>query len=105
MASDPRTAALEPIRRYSNWAVTFHWTTVILVLAQAYLGFAFNLAQKGPGRTELFTWHKTVGALILVIRSPGWPTAWSIRRRPIPAICRNGSKSSAPGAIGSSISC
>lgn len=67
MANDLRAAALEPIRRYSNWAVTFHWTTVILVLAQAYLGFAFNLAEKGLGRTELFTWHKTVGALILVI--------------------------------------
>jgi cytochrome b561 len=66
MASNPFSAAWEPIRRYSNWAVAFHWTTVVLVLAQAYLGFAFGMAEKGPGRAELFTWHKTVGALILV---------------------------------------
>ena len=40
----------EPVRRYSNVAVTFHWVTVALVLAQAYLGFAFKIAEEGPGQ-------------------------------------------------------
>jgi cytochrome b561 len=53
--------------RYSNWAVTFHWVTVVLVLSQAYLGFAFTWTDPGQRRLELFTWHKTVGALILLI--------------------------------------
>jgi cytochrome b561 len=53
--------------RYSNWAVTFHWVTVVLVLSQAYLGFAFSWSDPGQRRLELFTWHKTVGALILLI--------------------------------------
>jgi cytochrome b561 len=55
-----------PVERYSNVAVAFHWTTVVLVVAQAYLGFAFHAEDPGPVRTELFTWHKTVGALILL---------------------------------------
>jgi cytochrome b561 len=67
MASAYRASSQEPIRRYSDWAVTFHWVTVVLVLAQVYLGFAFGAAERGPGRTELFAWHKTVGVLILLI--------------------------------------
>jgi cytochrome b561 len=66
MASNTRGLPEEPIRRYSNWAVTFHWATAALVLAQAYLGFAFAWSEQGPGRVELFTWHKTVGVLILL---------------------------------------
>jgi cytochrome b561 len=56
-----------PVKRYSNVAVTFHWVTVALVLAQAYFGFAFVRAEPGPGKIELFTWHKTTGAAILLI--------------------------------------
>lgn len=56
-----------PVRRYSNAAVTFHWATVALVLTQAFLGFAFAFSEQGARQTELFTWHKTVGALILVM--------------------------------------
>jgi cytochrome b561 len=67
MPSLSRGLPQEPIRRYSNWAVTFHWVTVVLVLAQAFFGFAFAWSEEGPARTELFTWHKTVGALILLI--------------------------------------
>lgn len=67
MESLSRAEPQYPVRRYSNVAVTFHWVTVVLVLAQAYFGFAFALAEEGPARTELFTWHKTVGATILVI--------------------------------------
>lgn len=56
-----------PVKRYSNVAVTFHWVTVVLVLAQAYFGFAFTGAEPGPGKMELFAWHKTIGAAILLI--------------------------------------
>jgi cytochrome b561 len=55
-----------PVARYSNTAVTFHWFTVLLVVAQACLGFGFELAGRTPLGGELFTWHKTVGALILL---------------------------------------
>lgn len=66
MANLSRAEPQNPVRRYSNVAVTFHWATVALVLAQAYLGFAFVGAEPGPGRIEIFTWHKTVGAVILL---------------------------------------
>lgn len=68
MASDPGMAR-GPLLRHSNVAVTFHWLIVVLLLAQVGLGFAFHrLFEQGtPERMELFTWHKTVGATILVL--------------------------------------
>jgi cytochrome b561 len=56
-----------PLRRYSNVAVTFHWLTVLLVLFQLWLGFSFADMEQGPARSNLFTWHRTVGALILLV--------------------------------------
>jgi cytochrome b561 len=53
--------------RYNNGAVTLHWLIVALVLIQLYLGFTFADMERGPARSELFTWHKTVGATILVV--------------------------------------
>jgi cytochrome b561 len=67
MASVPEAVPQEPVRRYSNVAVTFHWVTVALVVTQAILGFWFDNIGPGPTRAELFTWHKTVGPLILLI--------------------------------------
>lgn len=68
MASVPDAVAQDPIRRYSNVAVALHWTTVVLVLAQVVLGFAFaEFMAKGPAQVQVFAWHKTIGALILVV--------------------------------------
>lgn len=68
MASVPEAVPQDPIRRYSNTAVTLHWLTVVLVLTQVVLGFAFaEFMAKGPAKAEVFAWHKTLGALILVI--------------------------------------
>jgi cytochrome b561 len=68
MATVPEAVPQDPIRRYSNAAVTFHWVTVALVLAQVVLGFAFaEFMAKGPARSEVFAWHKTIGALILIL--------------------------------------
>jgi cytochrome b561 len=68
MASVPEAFPQDPIRRYSNTAVTLHWLTVALVLTQVVLGFAFaEFMAKGPARAEVFAWHKTLGALILIL--------------------------------------
>ena len=67
MTSVPDTAPQDAVLRYSNTTVTFHWITVALVLLQAYLGFTFALSEEGPARDAVFIWHKTVGALILLI--------------------------------------
>ena len=54
--------------RYSHGAATFHWLTVVLVLAQIYVGFTFSDLPKGtPERAEMFTIHKTLGATILIV--------------------------------------
>jgi cytochrome b561 len=68
MASVPEAVPQVPIRRYSNTAVALHWITVALVLTQVVLGFAFaEFMAKGPAKAEVFAWHKTLGALILVL--------------------------------------
>ena len=67
MSSVPETAPQEAVLRYSNTAVTLHWITVLLVLFQAYLGFRFGLSEPGPGRDNVFVWHKTVGVVILLL--------------------------------------
>lgn len=68
MATVPEAVPQEPIRRYSNVTVAIHWITVALVLTQVVLGFAFaEFMERGPARDEVFTWHKTLGATILVL--------------------------------------
>ena len=68
MASVPQaTDQHRALLRYNNGAVALHWLTVLLVLTQLYLGFTFADMERGPARSELFTWHKTVGATILVL--------------------------------------
>jgi cytochrome b561 len=67
MASVPEAVPQDPIRRYSNIAVMIHWVTVVLVLMQLWLGFSFADMAEGSERGQLFTWHRTVGALILVL--------------------------------------
>jgi cytochrome b561 len=48
--------------------VTFHWVVVALVLTQVVIGFTFaELLPRGPERAALFTWHKTLGATILLL--------------------------------------
>src|SRR6266567_6939787 len=67
MASVPQAVPQRPIRRYSNAAVTLHWLTAALVLTQVVIGFTFASMERGPARAEMFTWHKTLGATILVL--------------------------------------
>lgn len=67
MTSIPDTAPQGAVLRYSNTAVAFHWITAALVLVQAYLGFRFGLSEPSPARDEIFIWHKSVGALILLL--------------------------------------
>jgi len=66
MAIETAGSVREPLR-YSNVAVTLHWLIVVLLLIQVWLGLTFADMEKGPARAEFFTWHKTVGATILVL--------------------------------------
>jgi len=54
--------------RYKSIVVWIHWITAALVVAQVIVGFTFaEFLEKGPTRTEVFAWHKTLGATILVL--------------------------------------
>ena len=54
--------------RYGGLAVAIHWLSAGLILTQVYLGFAFGNFPKGSAeRADLFTAHKTVGVVILLL--------------------------------------
>ena len=55
--------------RYRAIVVWIHWITAAVVVTQVVVGFTFHrvLEQGTPERMELFAWHKTIGALILVL--------------------------------------
>ena len=55
--------------RYRSIVVWIHWITALVVVAQVAVGFIFHRVyeQGTPERMEFFAWHKTLGALILVL--------------------------------------
>jgi cytochrome b561 len=68
MVSVPEAVPQDPIRRYSNVAVTIHWLTAGLVVIQIILGFVFaEFLPLGPTQQAVLTWHKTIGVIILLL--------------------------------------
>lgn len=55
--------------RYRKIVMWIHWITALLVVTQVVIGFTFNrfLERGTPERMEMFAWHKTVGATILLL--------------------------------------
>ena len=55
--------------RYRSIVVWIHWITAAVVVTQVAIGFMFHriYEQGTPERMEMFAWHKTIGALILVL--------------------------------------
>ena len=67
MGTVPEATDQQRLLRYSNIAVTLHWLTAALVVTQVVIGFTFHNMERGPERMDMFTWHKTVGATILIL--------------------------------------
>ena len=54
--------------RYRRIVMWIHWITAILVIMQVYIGFTFkDLPRGSEERLFVFGWHKTWGAVILVL--------------------------------------
>ncbi|WP_118856513.1 cytochrome b [Sphingomonas mesophila] len=54
--------------RYRAIVVAIHWLTAAVVVAQIWIGFTFGDYPRGsPERSLLFDWHKTLGAVILLL--------------------------------------
>lgn len=55
--------------RYKSIVVWIHWMIAAVVVAQVVVGFTFHrfLEQGSPERMEMFAWHKTLGATILLL--------------------------------------
>lgn len=76
------TPQSDALLRYTNGAVALHWIMAALVLLQVYVGFTFHEMGRGPARSEWFTWHKTIGATILVLALIR--LAWRLAHKPPP---------------------
>jgi len=55
--------------RYRSIVIWIHWITAALLVTQVLVGFYFaDFTQRGtPARAEMFAWHKTLGAVILLL--------------------------------------
>ena len=53
--------------RYRGIVVAIHWISALLLVTQVAVGFIFSDMPRGPERMEMFAWHKTIGALILLL--------------------------------------
>jgi cytochrome b561 len=54
--------------RYRRIVMWIHWITALLVVTQVVLGFTFKeFMERGPARSEVLAWHKTLGATILLL--------------------------------------
>lgn len=53
--------------RYRKIVMWIHWITAILVVMQVVIGLTFSDMPRGPDRSYVFAWHKTWGALILLL--------------------------------------
>jgi len=67
MASVPEATPQARLLRYDNGAVILHWLTALIVVTQVVVGFVFASMERGPAQGQVFTLHKTLGALILVL--------------------------------------
>ena len=68
-------------------AVLMHWIMAALILTQFALGWSAAEWRLSPTKLHLFTWHKTIGLVVLglaVLR-----LAWRYAA-PAPTICRLG---------------
>jgi cytochrome b561 len=52
---------------YGAIAQGFHWLTVVLVVAQCWLGIAAHGLPISPARLALLAWHKSLGLSILAL--------------------------------------
>ncbi|RHW18164.1 cytochrome b [Sphingomonas gilva] len=68
--------------RYNNVAIALHWITALVVIAQVYIGFTFHGMERGPERGQWFEWHKTIGALILLLAI--LRLVWRLMHKPPP---------------------
>ena len=68
--------------RYGRGAAFLHWLIAGLILAQIGIGCSFELMERGPGRAELFLWHKAVGVTILLLALVR--LGWRLSHRPPP---------------------
>jgi cytochrome b561 len=83
MATVPQAAPQQDVLlRYTNGAIVLHWLMALLVLAQLAIGVTFKNLPRGPLHSELFLWHKTLGATILLLAIVR--LAWRLIHKPPP---------------------
>jgi cytochrome b561 len=68
---------------YGSVAKFFHWAIVLLILPQYFLAEAAEDLPDGVEKLQLFTWHKSLGMLVLLLALAR--IGWKIANRGLPA--------------------
>jgi cytochrome b561 len=71
--------------RYGALAQTFHWLTLILLLAMFALAFVMTDMPKGPDKTVLYDLHKSIGITIFALTLARLLWRWASPPPPLPA--------------------
>jgi len=60
--------SVEPVAgRYTAAAITFHWLTVVLIIASVSLGLYMVELKLSPLKLKLYSWHKWIGVTIFLL--------------------------------------
>jgi cytochrome b561 len=69
--------------KYSGAAITLHWTTAVLIVANLLLGLSMVALPISPQKLQWYLWHKWVGITVFVLTSAR--LAWrAVRPHPSP---------------------
>ena len=69
-------------RRYDSVAMTLHWLTALLVIANLALGISMVPLPLSPRKLNWYQWHKWIGITVLLVT---WARlAWRAGHRPQP---------------------
>ena len=69
-----------PAARYSSVAMTLHWATALLILANLLLGLSMVRLSLSPTKLQWYLWHKWIGITVFIVTCAR--LAWRARHRP-----------------------
>lgn len=73
-----------PAARYGAVAMTLHWATALLILANLLFGLSMVRLSLSPTKLQWYLWHKWIGITIFLLTS--LRLLWRLRNPPPPPV-------------------
>ncbi len=71
-----------PAEAYGSLAKFLHWAIVLLIVPQYFLAEAAEELPDGLEKLQIFTWHKSLGMLVLLLALAR--IAWKVMNKGLP---------------------